>query len=174
MTELEAGQVDSREAAVDDAVLVDVPETVEVVQGLRPVRSVVRLRPLKDCPAVVRDVGHELVPGELRGVPHEGERDLVGNVLLPQLLDRIRAARDQPDRVLQGGPQRVDEVADQDAEGQRDGLSDAETHHVVSRIRLELSGDVIRLRLQKHLAAEVEGLQVFDRPLDLGPGSVEL
>lgn len=169
--EADLGEVDVGEATVDNAVLVDIPEGVELFERPRPVRSLVRLRPIEDCPSVAGDPTAESVVGQLRWIVKERPLDHPGDVGLPQRLDGVGAAGQKPRGLVEGGAQVVEKVTNHDTESERHGLSNAQKDRITCRIRLELSGDVIRLRLEEHLTAEIESFQVFDRPINLGPRS---
>jgi hypothetical protein len=170
--EADSGNVDNGEAAVYDTVFVDVPEGVELLKSPRSVGSGVWLRPMEYCPSVVGYAAPEPVVGELGGIVQEGPGDGWGNVVAPEELDGIRATREQPSGLIQSRPEIMQQISDDHTQGERHGAGDSQEDHVSRFVRLELSGDVIRLRLEKDLAAALESFQVFASPVEFRPGSV--
>src|SRR5215213_2878009 len=156
--EADFGDIQLDRAAVDDAVLVDVPEVVEVVDGLRRGPSVVRLQTLQQCDGVFVQEGQDAMGLEPPWVAGDREGDLPGNAWLPEFLDRIRAACQKPGRLVKGGAGVMDNVPDHESQliAPLLVLLGTNAQDVASGLVIELSDNTKRLRLKKKLALKVE------------------
>jgi hypothetical protein len=161
--------------AVDDAVLVNVPEAVEVAEAVRNVPSLVRLQLLQDCDGVFIQKTQHAMCLEPAGVMGDGEGDLPSGTWLPEFLDRVRAACEKPRRLVESGPSVVNNVANHEAQSEmvrgRVGLGGAKAQDVTSGLVIELIDNAKRLRLNPSFALMVESFQLLDCPIELGSRS---
>lgn len=173
--ETDAGDIEVDVEAVDDAVLVNVPEGVQMADAFRGVLSLVRLQPLQNCDGIFVQKRHDLMGLEPSWVAGDGEGDLPSDSWLPEFLDRVRAACEKPRRLVEGRPSVVDDITDHEAHSEmvrrRVGLGGSKAKDVASGLVIELIDDTKRLRLNPGFALMVESFQLLDCPIELGSWS---
>jgi hypothetical protein len=169
-SEADPGDVEVDIETVDNAVLVNVPEGVEVVEALRHVPSLVRLQPLQYCDGVFVQEPKNSMRLEPSRIAGDGKGDLPGSIWLPELLDRIGAACEQPRRLVKRRPGVMDDIADHKPHPpvvNRLGLGAADAHDVASGLVIELIDNTKRLRIHPKFALTVENFQLLDCPVQL-------
>jgi len=171
--EAHRGIVEVDVEAVEDAVLVDVPEKVEMPDAVFNVPSLVRLQALQDCDGVFVEESPNAMRPEPSGIAGDGEGDFAGDVWLPEFLDRVRAACQQPRRLVEGRAGVMDDIADHEAELEVGGRVAVlpKAKDVASGLVIELADDTKRLRLKESLSLVVESFQLLDCPIKLGSRS---
>lgn len=162
--------IDVDSARVNDAVLVNVPEAVEMPNAFRGVPSLVRLQRLQDCGGVFVQKRQDLMSLESAGVASDRKGNLPGGAWLPEFLDRVRAACQKPSRLVESGARVVDNIADHEPHSEsslsRAGIR-TKAEDVAAGLVIELSDDTKRLRLKESLALNVESFQLLDCPIEL-------
>jgi hypothetical protein len=158
---------------VNDAVLVNVPEEVEMAETLRNVPSLVRLQPLQDCNGVFVQESQNAMGLESSRVASEGESDFPSCIWFPEFLDRVRAACEKPGRLVECRAGVVNNIPDHEAQAkmERRVLDAAQAQDVASGLVIELIDDTKRLRFKPELALKIESFQLLDCPIKLGSRS---
>ena len=156
---------------VDDAVLIGVGQPRKQGEDVvpAPVRSVVGLRALDECPVGVRQLAKPLLNlawGSFGGCTPDWERDFaIGPFAVEQ--------GELPDEMVQGVPSVLGEVSEDRAEPERGWLSDANTQDVRTYVRVELGHDFIRLGRKEGARLDIEREQVLVCPREFGAGAVQ-
>jgi len=168
-----SGILQDGQRCVDDLVFVHVRETTKEgeVGVLRPVRSLIRLNALDDCPM---PWGHAIealrgLRAEVVGVVGDGER-----VVTPRLA--AVEVHKLPDEVVKCGSGVVDDVSDDHAESERRLVFDYGVDDVVAAIRVEVGnreGDWLALVRKEGVNLPLQQIEMFVCPRELGSDAVK-
>jgi hypothetical protein len=171
----------SHEYGVNGAVFVSVGEVLEDDEGvLTPVPSIVRLKPLNHCPMPRGDLtqatGLSKVSALDSGNTFVSDRELDFLDVSGHLAPRVVEGK-LPNKVVEGTPQVVNEVSDDEPRSAQERLEHFyNIEDMLACIRVDLGANSYRVSFSPNdrFHFRLQGIVVLDCPVDFGPDITEV